>query len=86
MKDTQIYDINTPINKKIKKVVEEIILQYKDDFIEKYSEEEIVDVLKHKAQVSKLAVSDKQLESIIKLEVEDCIGAYLIKKAIKKNK
>lgn len=74
----------TPLNKKIRKVVEEIITQYEDEFKEKFSEEEMIDVLKHKAQIGKLAVEDKQIEELLKEEVEDCIGAYLIKKSIKK--
>lgn len=75
---------NSALSKKIRKVVEEVILQYEDEFRDKFSEEEMVDVLKHKAQIGKLAVEDLQLENIIKEEVEDCIGAYLIKKSSKK--
>ena len=75
---------NSALSKKIRKVVEEVILQYEDEFRDKFSEEEMVDVLKHKAQIGKLAVEDLQLENIIKEEVEDCIGAYLIEKSSKK--
>lgn len=75
---------STALNKKIRKVVEEIIVQYEDEFREKFSEEEMVDVLKHKAQIGKLAVEDKQIELLLKEEVEDCIDTYLIKKSIKK--
>ena len=42
------------------------------------------DVLKHKAQVGKIAVEDSILEDLIKDEVEDCIGYYLIRKSQKK--
>lgn len=76
--------MNTALNKKIRKVVEEIILQYEEEFKGKFSEEEMLDVLKHKTQVGKLAVEDNQLERLIKEEVEDCIGAYLVKKSMKK--
>lgn len=75
---------NSALSKKIRKVVEEVIIQYEDEFRTKFSEEEMIDVLKHKAQIGKLAVEDLQLENIIKEEVEDCIGAYLIKKSTKK--
>lgn len=76
--------MNTAINKKIRKVIEEIIVQYEEEFKNKFSEEEISDVLKHKTQVGKLGVEDNQLEELIKKEVEDCIGAYLVRKSIKK--
>lgn len=81
-KELDVY--STPLNKKIRKVVEEIIIQYEDEFREKFSEEDMVDVLKHKAQIGKLAVEDKQIELLLKEEVEDCIDTYLIKKSIKK--
>ena len=73
----------SPVQKKIKKVVEEVIVQYADEFKEKYSENEIEYAIKHKAQVSKIGVSDDRLESLIKEEVEDCLGAYLFNKKIK---
>lgn len=75
---------NSALSKKIRKVVEEVILQYEEEFTTKFTEEEMIDVLKHKSQIGKLSVEDSQLEQIIKDEVEDCIDAYLIKKRIKK--
>lgn len=75
---------STPISKKIRKVVEEIIVQNQEEFTTKFGESEMADVLKHKAQVGKLSVEDLSLEELIKTEVEDCIGAYLIRKSHKK--
>lgn len=74
----------TTLNKKIKKVVEEIILLYEEDFREVFSENEMNDVVKHKAQVSKLAVEDTIIEKEIKKYVEDYIDSYIINKLIKK--
>lgn len=76
----------TAIKKKIKKVVEEIIIEYQDEFESKFTEIEMTDVLKHKAQVSKISISDEVIENFIKSEVEDCIGVYLINKSKKKRK
>ena len=74
------------IEKRIKKIVEEIILKYQQEFSEKFSKEEMKDALKHKTQIANLALSDSSIEYLIKDEVEDCVGAYLLKKQFKKNK
>lgn len=70
----------TPIEKKIRKVVEEVLIQYESEFKDKFGEQDMLYVMKHKAQIGKLAVEDNILECLIKDEVEDFIGVYLIKK------
>lgn len=80
---TEQNETKQKIEKKIKKIVEEIILLNQDEFTQKFSPEEMKDVLKHKTQIATLAVEDNLLKNIIKDEVEDCIGMYLIKKGSK---
>lgn len=75
---------NESLKKKIKKVVEEIIVLNENEFEEKFSEEEIKDAIKHKTKISKLSVEDEQLIKLIKDEVEDIVGMYLLQKSFKK--
>lgn len=74
------------IDKKIKKVIEAIIIEYEDEFTKKFGETEYNDALKHKNKVSNVALEDNELINIIKEEVEDCIGAYLLSKPMKKKR
>lgn len=82
--DNDKKNASSSIKKKIRKVVEEMIIENNVEFAEKFSEEEMVCALKHKSQIAKLAVEDDLLENIIKDEVEDCIGAFLLKRYFKK--
>lgn len=78
---------NEPLKKKLKKVIEEIILQDLIKFEEIFSEEEARDIIKHKTKISKVASDDNQLLSLIREEVEDIVGVYLLEKSFKqKNK
>lgn len=74
------------IDKRIKKVIETVIIESEEEFKEKFGEQEYQDALKHRAKVTKLALEDDLLKEIIKDEVEDCIGAYLLSRPIKKEK
>lgn len=74
------------IDKKIKKVIEAIIVEYEKEFSDKFGENEYKEALKHKAKVTDVALEDSQLRDIIKDEVEDCIGAYLLSRPVKKRR
>lgn len=86
MENPEKQNIYSPLEKKIRKVVEEVILCYQEELREGFTDAELLDVLKHKAQIGKLAVEDKQLENIIKNEVIDCIDCYLTIKLLKRQK
>lgn len=85
-KNKELDRASIPLSKKIRKVVEETIIQNHEEFVRKFGEAEMNDALKHKAQIGKIAVEDSILEDLIKDEVEDCIGVYLMKKSHKKIK
>lgn len=72
--------------KRIKKLIEEIIVDYQDEFVEKFSKEEIESVVKHRTKVSEIGLEDDRIKNLIKDEVEDCIGVYLLNKDFKKKK
>lgn len=74
------------IDKKIKKVIEAIIVEYEKEFSDKFGENEYKEALKHKAKVTDVALEDSQLRDIIKDEVEDCIGVYLLSRPVKKRR
>lgn len=78
--------MDNAIDRKIKKVIEAIIVEYEKEFSDKFGENEYKEALKHKAKVTDVALEDNQLKDIIKDEVEDCIGAYLLSKPIKKRR
>ena len=72
------------IEKRIKKLVEELIEKYADDYATKFSEEDKKVFLKHKSKIAELAIEDNEIEMTLKDLVEDCIGAYLLKKSFQK--
>lgn len=74
------------IDKRIKKIIETIILENEKEFAEKFGEEGYKDALKHKSKISKIALSDSKLHDLIKEEVEDCLGYYLLTKTTRKRK
>ena len=78
--------MDNAIDKKIKKVIEAIIIEYEKEFIEKFGENEYKEALKHKAKVTEVALEDSQLKDMMKDEVEDCIGAYLLSRPIKRKR
>lgn len=78
--------MDNAIDKKIKKVIEAIIIEYEKEFTEKFGENEYKEALKHKAKVTDVALEDSQLKDMIKDEVEDCIGAYLLSRPIKRKR
>ena len=82
--ETTKVNVESTVNKRIKKLVEAIIIENKKELIEKFGELEYNDALKHKTKISNLAIEDDELENVIKHEIEDCIGAYLLSKPAKK--
>lgn len=77
---------NEKLKKKIRKVIEEMITVYEDEFTDKFGELEIKDSIKHKTQISTLGIEDDQLIELIKADVEDLLGTYLLQKSFKKRK
>ena len=76
--------MESKIKKRIKKLVEAVIVENEQELTLKYGELEYKDALKHKNQVSNIAIENDEFENMIKAEIEDCIGAYLLDKPIKK--
>lgn len=75
---------NESLSKKIKKVIEEIIISSEEEFMEKFTDSEVKDIIKHKTKISKLGEDDEQLINLIKSEVEDIVALYLLEKNFKK--
>ncbi|NLZ35665.1 MAG: hypothetical protein GX889_12340 [Clostridiales bacterium] len=76
---------NEKIRKRLKKLIEEIIITNEKSLNEIYSEEEMKSVIKHKNQVAILG-SDDYLIDILTKEVEDIVGLYLLSVKFKKKK
>lgn len=76
---------NEKIRKRLKKLIEEIIITNEKSLNEIYSEEEMKSVIKHKNQVAILG-SDDYLIDILTKEVEDIVGLYLLRVKFKKKK
>lgn len=76
---------NEKIRKRLKKLIEEIIITNEESLNELYSEEEIKSVIKHKNQVAILGTDDYLIDILTK-EVEDIVGLYLLRVKFKKKK
>jgi len=73
------------IRKRLKKLIEEIIITNEESLNELYSEEEMKSVIKHKNQVAILGTDDYLIDILTK-EVEDIVGLYLLRVKFKKKK
>lgn len=72
-------DLQGPqLEKKLKKVIEQIIIDYEEYFIDSYGEDFYKIALKHKSKISNMAIQDDDLKALIREQVEDFIGIYLI--------
>lgn len=76
---------NEKIRKRLKKLIEEIIITNEKSLNEIYSEEEMKSVIKHKNQVAILGTDDYLIDILTK-EVEDIVGLYLLRVKFKKKK
>lgn len=76
---------NEKIRKRLKKLIEEIIITNEESLNELYSEEEMKSVIKHKNQVAILGTDDYLIDILTK-EVEDIVGLYLLRVKFKKKK
>lgn len=76
---------NEKIRKRLKKLIEEIIITNEKSLNEIYSEEEMKSVIKHKSQVAILGTDDYLIDILTK-EVEDIVGLYLLSVKFKKKK
>lgn len=76
---------NEQIRKRLKKLIEEIILENEEHFNELFSEEKMKSAIKHRNQVAILGADDDLIE-LLTLEVEDIVGLYLLKMDFKKKK
>ena len=73
---------NEKIRKRLKKLIEEIIITNEESLNELYSEEEMKSVIKHKNQVAILGTDDYLIDILTK-EVEDIVGLYLLRVNLK---
>lgn len=76
---------NEKVRKRLKKLIEEIIITNEESLNELYSEEEMKSVIKHKNQVAILGTDDYLIDILTK-EVEDIVGLYLLRVKFKKKK
>ena len=78
--------MSTILEKRLKKIIELVIVENEEEFSNKFGEAEYKDALKHKTKVATLALEDEQFLEILKDEIEDCIGAYLLSKPLKRKR
>ncbi|MGX9757652.1 hypothetical protein ACWYRQ_15340 [Clostridioides difficile] len=64
------------INKKLKKVIEEIIIQEEDYFSDKFDGRDFKEIKKHKNQVSQIVLGNELLVEYLKAFIVDGIDMY----------
>ncbi|CCL32361.1 TPA: hypothetical protein KOR49_002300 [Clostridioides difficile] len=64
------------INKKLKKVIEEIIIQEEDYFADKFDGRDFKEIKKHKNQVSQIVLTNELLVEYLRAFIVDGIDMY----------